>query len=120
MVGWGGIVDRISYASDTFVTGTTIAKALLAYARDLAKNETSDTIELPVLGEDGKRTRTTLLIGPASQILSAPVDSDEPELEDAAFMAEIEGKHAKLKTTVVPSAQDGGTSRAVDEMELGI
>ncbi len=113
-------MDRISYAAETFVTGTAIAQSLLEYARDLAQSETSDTIDVPVLGEDGKPRRTTLLIGPASQIVSVPTESDQAELEDAEFIADIQLRQRRLKTTVEPSPADPQTTRMSGEIEYDI
>ena len=62
-------MDRIHYAGDSILTGTDIARALLAYAQALAVAGTSATVDIPVVNErDGSIGRSELLIGPASQL----------------------------------------------------
>ena len=62
-----GWMDRIHYAGDSVVTGSAIARAVLEYAKALAKANQSETVEIPTLASDGSISRSTLLIGPASQ-----------------------------------------------------
>jgi hypothetical protein len=80
---------RVTYAGESFLTGTAIGEAVLAYARKLALKDRADTVTIPGLLEDGSPTVVELLIGPASQILLARIDSDQAEPEDESVVAEL-------------------------------
>ncbi|QJU55263.1 hypothetical protein SCB71_19745 [Herbiconiux sp. KACC 21604] len=82
-------MERIHYAGDSVVTGSAIAHALLEYARALALIEASDTVEIPVVRDDGSVARATMLIGPASQLISESVDDDREELENQALVDDL-------------------------------
>jgi hypothetical protein len=57
---------------------------VLAYAEALATREASATVEIPVRLSDGSSGRASILIGPASQLISqsAPDGGDEIVDED--------------------------------------
>lgn len=71
------------------LTGSLIAKTVIRYAAALARHGTSTTIGVPGRTEDGVEGPFDLLIGPASQII-VETTSDDRELVDAAFIAQIE------------------------------
>jgi len=77
-------VKRISYAEDHVVTGDAIADAVMSYAQALAVGGRSDSVELPGVDDHGVPRRFTILIGPASQMLTSDVLTD-----DAAAVDEV-------------------------------
>ena len=72
----------LTYAGAELMTGDDIADAVLEYCVALAEVATAETIEIPVLKVDGSRGVASLLVGPASQIVAAPVDTDLDEVID--------------------------------------
>jgi hypothetical protein len=90
---------RVTYAGESFLTGAAIGEAVLRYARKLALTDRADTVTIPGLLEDGSPTDVELLIGPASQILLASVDSDLPDPVDASVVAELSRRTDALETS---------------------
>lgn len=88
---------RIVYAGGTLYTGDAIAEALLDYARALARNGTADTVFVPSHTAEGDTGKTEMLIGPASQLVSEPVDLAGPELVDEQLVAQLKSKSAELE-----------------------
>lgn len=86
----------IHYAGDELVTGDSIADAVLDYAAALARTEGSITLDIPVRFPDGQVTEVRMLIGPASQLVAIPHESDSAELVDDALVTDIRGKIAAL------------------------
>jgi hypothetical protein len=89
-------MERISYSGLSVLTGSAIARAVIAYANALAQGESSASVEIPVRLEDGRESRATLLIGPASQLISIEQPTDGGELEAPEVVAEIEGRTRSL------------------------
>ncbi len=89
-------MKRIAYAEEWLTTDDEVADLVLAYAGALARNETADTVTIPVL-EDGAVRHAQMLVGPASQIIV--VESDEPlpagfDVEDV--VADLRGRFDRL------------------------
>jgi hypothetical protein len=72
---------EVAYAGGTFVTGDDIAEALLEYAAELANAARAATVHVPARGTLGQDVDVAIVIGPSSQLMSAPSDlaSDEPD-----------------------------------------
>jgi hypothetical protein len=89
-------MKRILYNGGTVITGDAIAHAIIEYASELARHESSDTVDIPTVNGGGVATRAEMLLGPASQFVIEPVDTEAEDPIDEALVAEIEGKTAKL------------------------
>ncbi|HEV7813255.1 MAG TPA: hypothetical protein VGO99_09800 [Leifsonia sp.] len=87
---------RIHYAGGSMLTGDRTCKAVLRYARALAESGDSDIVTVPVVTEGGSRAMAHLLIGPASQLFSTPVENSPDEPYDAEVVAELETRTRKL------------------------
>jgi hypothetical protein len=108
---------KIAYAGSVFYTGDELAEALLEYARALARHGIADTVFVPGRTAQGETDRVEVLIGPASQIVSEPVDLFGPELEDAELVARLRAQTADLaprKPAQEPAAESaaGGSGAA--------
>jgi hypothetical protein len=79
---------RISTGIEQLLTTDDIAEAVLTYAGVLARANTADTIDIPILLHDGSVDRARLLLGPASQLTIVPDDAPDVELDGAAEVAE--------------------------------
>jgi len=98
---------KIAYAGTAFYTGDALAEVLMEYARALARHGVADTVFVPGRTPQGERDRIEVLIGPASQIVSEPVDIDGPEIEDAGLVEELHGLTSQLAPRR-PSAERAG------------
>jgi hypothetical protein len=113
-------MDRIHYAGDIFLTGTAIAEALLDFARALARGESSESVDIPTVCEDGSIVRTSFLIGPASQLVSEAAVTELDELIDDELVAHLRQRAATFAHDIaVPSHNAVAfVPDAVDELDL--
>jgi hypothetical protein len=81
---------HLHYSSGYVLVGDRTCKALLRYARALADVGKSDIVMVPVVTEGGSAAYAHLLIGPASQLFSTPVDNSASEPVDDEVIAEME------------------------------
>jgi len=91
-------MDRLHYAGHSILTGSTIARAILNYAQALAEADTSATIDVPTLNEDGSLGRSEILIGPASQLITDSEESEFEEVVDEEFVARLRDQAARVRT----------------------
>ena len=79
----------IHYDGTDILTGDLIADAVADYAAVLGVNTRTDTIAVPTVGEDGAVERTTMLVGPSSEIVVRQAPDDELEPEDPRFIRRL-------------------------------
>jgi len=110
---------RIRYAGDSVVTGDAIATAVIEYSEALAKANTAASIEIPVrLGDDGVGS-ATLLVGPASQLITVPEIGDNSEIVDPDLVASLRKRTDDLGPThVVVAETDNSPVRTLDELDF--
>ncbi|MCP2030892.1 hypothetical protein L1277_000956 [Okibacterium sp. HSC-33S16] len=82
-------MERIYYATDSLLTGTDIARALVLYAEALAKAGSSASVDIPTRREDGSVGHAMFLVGPASQLVSESEDSEYPELTNGELVDKL-------------------------------
>lgn len=100
-------MDRIHYAGDSILTGSEIARALLEYAEALAKVGTSATVDIPTRKPDGSLGRSSVLVGPASQLIADAEDSEYDEIVDDELVAYFDREAARVR------GSGGGPSHSV-------
>ncbi len=88
---------RITYAGTWFDTGDEIAAAILEYARALARHNIADTVLVPGRTAFGDDSNVEVIIGPASQIVTASIDLAGKEIEDPGLVAMLRNKTAELR-----------------------
>lgn len=88
---------RLQYSSGFVLTGDRTCKAVLRYARALAEARKSDVIMVPVVTETGSNGYAHMLIGPASEILSTPVENAVAEPEDLDIIQDLEQRTMMLQ-----------------------
>lgn len=79
----------IHYDGTQILTGDLIADAVADYAAVLGANSRTDTIAIPAVADDGSVTRTTVLVGPASELSVSTAPDDELEPEDREFIRHL-------------------------------
>ncbi|SOC88535.1 hypothetical protein SAMN05660766_2242 [Curtobacterium sp. 314Chir4.1] len=79
----------IHYDGTLILTGDLIADAVADYAAVLGANGRTDTVSIPSVGDDGSVTRTTVLVGPASELTVSTAPDDELEPEDHGFIRNL-------------------------------
>ncbi|MBW8871874.1 MAG: hypothetical protein JF618_06795 [Leifsonia sp.] len=111
---------KIAYAGTTFYTGDDLAEALMEYARALARHDIADTIFVPGRTVNGDLDRIEMLVGPASQIVSEPIELVGPEIRDEELVAKLRTLTAELsprKTTAEPAdGASGGVPSHADDL----
>jgi len=113
-------MDRIHYAGGELLTGSAIADAIVDYAAALASRRSAASIDIPIRGHDGVITRAHLLIGPASQLLTEPVETDAEELIDEELVSRLRAATTALSATrpLVEAPEPGyGDDADTDELE---
>ena len=85
-------MKRIFYASGSVVTGNRMADAIVHYAEVLSRQDSSDTIDIPITLVSGESGRAQLLLGPGSQLVVVPEEGAADEPEDVETIAELEGR----------------------------
>ena len=82
-------MKSVTYAGLTFATADVIADALLQLAAALGQNEKAETVEIPVIEEDGRPNSVQLVIGPASQFISRHIDSPYDDPQDVKLVDDL-------------------------------
>jgi hypothetical protein len=88
-------VKIIHYVGQELMTGDAIADAVVRYAGALAQHETSASIDIPIVTEDGV-VQASFLLGPASQLVAVPVKSNRPDPVDDELIDRIARETARL------------------------
>jgi hypothetical protein len=88
---------RLYFAAGSMLMADSTCKAVLRYARALADANKADVVMLPVVTEGGSLAYAHLLIGPASQMFSTPVENSQEEPIDTDAVAELESRTLKLQ-----------------------
>jgi hypothetical protein len=88
---------RLQYASGYVLTGDRTCKAILRYARALAEARKSDVVSVPVVTDTGSYGLAHMLIGPASEIYSTPVEHAVAEPEDDEIIQDLEQRTMQLQ-----------------------
>jgi len=104
-------MKNIHYTGETMMTGDDIADAVVQYAETLAVHETSASIGIPVVTADGRTVEASFLLGPASQIVAVPADSDYADPVDVGLLQRIRLERAKLDGIAVRPAHRGDDSQ---------
>lgn len=87
---------KLYYAGGSIIISDQVCKAVLRYARALARTESADLVILPAFTEDFGKGVAHILIGPSSQILSVPTADLEIDLADAQMVEILESRTKEL------------------------
>ena len=79
-------MKNLVYGESSWLIGDSAADAILEYAVLMAKNASADTVDVVVLGPDGNRETTTLVLGPATMIQAQTTRSQLAEPDNAALL----------------------------------
>ena len=90
-------MQKLYYAGGHIFLDDDVCEALVMYAQALADVGKSDLVTVPALSDEGMQGRTRLLIGPASQLFSAPALDRGHDLTDAAATQSMREKTARLQ-----------------------
>jgi hypothetical protein len=113
-------MERIYYAGDSVLTGTEIAQALVAYAEALAMREASATVNIPVRLSDGSVGRASILIGPASQLISQTEVGAGEEMVDDDLVAEFRDLAGRLGVSrpMTADPDEPATYDDIDDLDI--
>jgi hypothetical protein len=82
-------MQRVRFATSSFLTGDAIADALVSYTAFLFENGTSSYVDVPVRHPDGSERRAWFLLGPSGQLFSEPEASPWSEIEDNELVTRL-------------------------------
>jgi hypothetical protein len=107
---------KITYASESFVTSDEVADALVIFATALAQSGTSDAVSLPVIDDGGRPAVVNLVVGPASEMISVPVDtSDGPGLVVGTAVEELVRRAAEVRLRHGSTLEDAPRALPLEE-----
>ncbi|OII12098.1 hypothetical protein [Curtobacterium sp. MCBA15_008] len=109
----------INYDGSMILTGDAIADAVLDYAAILGANSRTDTVAIPAVADDGSVTRTTVLLGPASELTLSAAPDDELEPEDRAFIRHLRDAAQRVGDELPVDADGGHRFRGADGPDDG-
>jgi hypothetical protein len=102
-------MKRILYSGGTIVTGDEVADAILEYASELARHDSSDTLDVPTLTDTGLAGHTQLLLGPASQFVVEEYETSSDDPIDDGLVDTIREKTSHLQAPKpIPSESTSG------------
>jgi hypothetical protein len=107
-------MKRVFYSSGSLLTGDRTADAVVKYAEVLAARSSSDTIDIPIVLEDGTVARAQLLIGPASQLVVVPQEHSAEAPDDDATIEELSKRTLSLSSPH-PQAVDAASAAYYSE-----
>jgi hypothetical protein len=90
-------MQKLYYAGGFVMLDDDVCDALVRYARGLADVGKSDLVIVPALSDEGTQGRTCLLIGPASQLFTAPAFDRGVDLSDPEAVDDMRQKTAHLQ-----------------------
>ena len=90
-------MQKLYYAGGYIFLDDDVCDALVLYAKALADVGKSDLVTVPALSDEGMQGRTRLLVGPASQLFSAPALDRGVDLTDAGATQSMHDKTARLQ-----------------------
>ena len=117
-------MKRISYAEDHLVTGDDIADAVMAYAQALAMKGRSDSIDVPAVDAGGSARFFSILVGPASQMLTSDVltadESRGDEITDERLVADLAARTAALSGPSPVAVPQGTDAVDLETEQFGV
>ena len=93
---------RLYYSNGYVNVSDATCKAVLRYARALAFAHRADITQIPVVTEGGSHAYAHLLIGPASELFSTPIENSDPGPVDPEVIMSLE----RLTRELHPDAPD--------------
>jgi hypothetical protein len=97
-------VKRINYDGQSLVSGTAVATALVDYAEAVARMNSSASVDIPVLENNGTIATHTVLLNAATSLETFDIDGDDENEERRFPVPEFSGV--------------GGTATAVSADEV--
>lgn len=101
----------LHYAGGSVPAADETCDAILRYASALAIARKADRIRFQVRTPDGAVGFADMLVGPASQLFTVPIDGDDVD-EDPEFVADLLQRERRLISTVSGSSAAPGPASA--------
>ncbi|MDP9026636.1 MAG: hypothetical protein M3N46_03655 [Actinomycetota bacterium] len=93
---------------------------MLRYARALANAQRADVAQIPVVTEGGSNAYAHLLIGPASQLFSTPIENSESGPVDPEVILTLERLTRELQPDAPDWPQEMTDVETLSFLEFGI
>ena len=101
-------MKRIYYAGGSALTSDALANAVLDYAEALAKGTRADVVRIPAVLDSGHAGEATLLVGPASQLLTVSEDAELLTIADDTELVADLRRRTRFLSTPRPMTQTTG------------
>jgi hypothetical protein len=111
-------MKRISYAGGSITTGDQLAEAVMEYATVLARTGGADAVTIPAVSDDGGIFAVELLVGPASQLVVAPVESDYQDPDSPEAIGILYERTARLRPGERMADRSSALNQAFDDLEI--
>jgi hypothetical protein len=110
---------KLHYSSGEILIGDRTCKALLRYSRALANAGKADVVSVPYITEGGGRAFAHLIIGPASQIYSTPVEDATDDPDDWSIIEKLEEQTLLLEPSRPAWPQEMEDIPGIEELFAG-
>ena len=94
-------MKRVAYGGESFITGNDAADALLEFATSAAMNNVAEVVRMPSVRPDGVVIVIELVIGPSSELITSPVESEFPEPDTAAEARSLRSRISALRSSSI-------------------
>lgn len=111
-------MKTVAYGGESFTTSDDAAEALLGFAAAAALHEFAAVIHVPALSEGGGLFVVDLVIGPSSEMMVVPADSEFAEPDTVEASAELRRMTARLGSARVCFGGAIATAQLDDGSEL--
>ena len=109
---------KLSYANGNILVADRTCKAVLRYARGLAIANKSDVIMVPIIMEGNVEAFAHLLIGPASELMSIPVENSDEGPINLEILADLEKRTLALQPSRPAWNQEMPDVPNLDDLEF--
>jgi hypothetical protein len=107
-------MKRILYAGGEFVTADAVADSLMEYASVLAVVDSADVITVPGLDGAGTIRRISMILGPASQLVSMECDDPHVDLQAEGTVTDLQERARRRLPNAIGVAVAGAGPAETD------
>jgi hypothetical protein len=89
-------MKKLLYAGGELVSTDALVDAVVDYATRLGQRGATDSLRVPSISPSGTIGESTILIGPASEIMAEPAEREEVDLDDGPTIEDLRARTAVL------------------------
>jgi len=114
-------MKRVAYGGESFITSDDGAAALLDFAASAAMSGVAEVVTLPSVLPDGRVIMVSLVIGPSSELITSPIETQfaEPDTADAAAALRARALQLGVTSSHAHGAAISGRDLEASDPETG-